>query len=294
MIDLSDTLILIKSAGDLATGVALRLHRSGFPLVMTELPHPLMVRRTVSFGEAVNLERIQLEGVTAVCVPDAESAQALAGQPAADRPIPILVDPEAHCREMLRPTVVVDAIMAKRNQGTAITDAPLVVALGPGFTAGSDCHVVIETNRGNSLGRLIYQGSAEPDTGVPGNVGGKTIERLLRSPADGVIENLVEIGERVTQGQVVARVGHYEVRSEVDGVLRGLIRSGMWVSADLKIGDVDPRAESAHCFLVSDKSLAIGGGVLEAVMAFLTRKSSGINIQAPVNRSSEIGHEMKN
>lgn len=271
MIDLRDTLILIKGAGDLATGVALRLYRSGFPLVMTELPQPLMVRRTVSFGEAVNLERVQVEGVTAVHVSDAATAQVLAAQPLAGRPIPILVDPEAGCRVLLEPAVVVDAIMAKCNLGTAITDAPLVVALGPGFSAGSDCHAVIETNRGHNLGRPIYQGSAEPNTGVPGDVGGKTIERLLKAPVAGVIEDRADIGQRVVQGQVVAAIDGHEVRARIDGILRGLVRSGMWVYAGLKIGDIDPRAEPAHCFTVSDKALAIGGGVLEVVMTFLTQ-----------------------
>lgn len=272
MIDLRDSLILIKGAGDLASGVALRLFRSGFPIVMTEIPHPMMVRRTVSFGEAVNQGQMQVEGVTATCAHDLAEVTTLLADHSRQRSIPILVDPDACCRVPLKPIVLLDAIMAKSNLGTKIIDAPLVVALGPGFNAGVDCHVVIETNRGHSLGRPIYQGCAEPNTGVPGDVGGKTIERLLRAPVDGVITNRVEIGEYVTRGQAVASVNGCDVCSEIDGVLRGLIHSGMWVSRGLKIGDVDPRAEPGHCFLASDKSLAIGGGVLEAVMAFLTRR----------------------
>lgn len=269
LIDLSDTLVLIKGGGDLATGVALRLYHSGFPVVMTELPQPLMVRRTVSFGEAVNLGQMQVEGVTAVRVADAGAAQRVLAE-RGPRRIPVLVDPQACCRVPLHPAVLVDAIMAKRNLGTTRQDAPLVIALGPGFCAGEDCHVVIETNRGHMLGRPLYQGSAEADTGVPGSVGGKTVERLLRAPAAGVLQARAEIGDRVALGQVVAVVSGQEVRAGTDGVLRGMVRSGMPVSAGLKIGDVDPRAEPAHCFLVSDKSLSIGGGVLEAVMHSLT------------------------
>lgn len=272
MIDLRSSIILIRGGGDLASGVALRLFRSGFPLLMTELPRPLMVRRTVSFGEAVNEGRMEVEGIRAVLADDIEAAERMLLSRGSERAIPVIVDPEALCRERLRPLVVVDAIMAKRNLGTRMTDAPLVIALGPGFTAGIDCHAVVETNRGHRLGRAIYEGGAEPDTGMPGDVGGKTVERILRSPCEGLIEGAAEIGERLASGQLVATVDGREVRARTDGVLRGLIRPGSRVSAGLKIGDVDPRARREHCFLVSDKSLAIGGGVLEAVMAFLSRR----------------------
>ena len=271
MLELRDYLVLIKGAGDLASGVALRLFHSGFPIVMTELPAPLMVRRTVSFGEAVNLGHIRVEDVTAVHVSDVNAAHSVLSAGGTERRIPVLVDPQAACRALLRPTIVVDAIMAKRNLGTTLADAPLVVALGPGFSAGVDCQVVIETNRGHYLGRPLYQGAAEPNTGVPGNIAGKSVERLLRAPASGILENRAEIGDRVVAGQVVAMVGGQAVRSEIDGVLRGLVRSGLHVTANFKIGDVDPRAEPAHCFTISDKALAIGGGVLEAVMGYLTQ-----------------------
>lgn len=270
MIDLSDILVLIKGGGDLATGVALRLFHSGFPVVITELPQPLMVRRTVSLGEAVNLGRMQVEDVTAVCVENADEARRMVCGHGANRQIPVLADPPASCRVLLQPVILVDAIMAKRNLGTAGNDAPLVVALGPGFCAGTDCHVVIETNRGHNLGRPIYRGEAEPDTGVPGEIGGKSAERLLRAPVAGVVETRAEIGDRVTLGQTVAVINGQEVRAQIDGVLRGLVRHGVWVNAACKIGDVDPRANREHCYRVSDKSLAIGGGVLEVAMSFLT------------------------
>jgi xanthine dehydrogenase accessory factor len=273
MIDPGACIILIKGGGDLATGVATRLFRSGFPLVITELAHPLMVRRTVSFGEAVNEGHVQVEGIEAELVGNMETTERMLYLTGRDRVIPVIVDPEARCRERLHPLVIVDAIMAKRNIGTSITDAPFVVALGPGFSAGTDCHAVIETNRGHRLGRVIYEGAAEPDTGLPGDVGGKTVERLLRAPAGGVVEGAVTIGEHVHSGQLVAEVDGQGVYAQIDGVLRGLVHSGLHVDKGLKIGDIDPRAERSHCFLVSDKSLAIGGGVLEAIMSFIMTRT---------------------
>jgi xanthine dehydrogenase accessory factor len=270
-LDTPDFLVLIKGAGDLATGVAVRLFRCGFRLAMTEIPRPLMVRRTVSFGEAVYEGKVQVEGIEAIRAADCCEARAAI----ASGKIPILIDPAAHCLGELRPTVVVDAIMAKHNLGTRITDAPTVIALGPGFTAGVDCHAVVETNRGHSLGRVITHGSAEPDTGQPGEIGGKTNERLVRAPVTGVVIAKAAIGERVAEGQILAQVGNEPVCSGTAGVLRGMIRSGAEVSAGTKIGDVDPRAEPGHCYLVSDKSLAIAGGVLEALLAV---QAHGISI----------------
>ncbi len=260
-------IVIIKGAGDLASGVAVRLYRCGFQLVMTEIPHPLMVRRTVSFGEAVCDGTTQVEGIQAVRVEDCRQARKVI----ADGKIPILVDPEAACIHELHPAVLVDAIMAKVNTGTQIDDAPLVIALGPGFTAGVDCHAVVETNRGHHLGRVIEQGCAEPNTGQPGEVGGKSTERLLRAPVNGVVEVLAAIGDRVSQGQIVARVDGAEVHAQTSGVLRGMIRSGVQVDAGTKIGDVDPRAKVSYCFEVSEKSLAIAGGVLEAIFDFQRR-----------------------
>jgi xanthine dehydrogenase accessory factor len=180
----------------------------------------------------------------------------------------VLVDPRAASAAELAPSVLIDAIMAKRNTGTTLSDAPVVIALGPGFTAGVDCHAVIETNRGHCLGRVITEGSAEPDTGRPGLIAGKTDERILRAPADGPVEGLASIGNRVEVGEIVARVDGHDVRAGTSGVLRGLVRPGALVPAGEKIGDVDPRAEPEHCYLISDKALAIAGGVLEAILRF--------------------------
>lgn len=263
-----ESIVLIKGAGDLASGVAVRLYRCGYRLVMTEIPHPLMVRRTVSFGEAVCDGVTQVEGIQAVRAENCSRAREIL----ADGKIPVLVDPEAACKQELRPAVLIDAIMAKVNTGTTINDAPLVIALGPGFTAGVDCHAVVETNRGHHLGRVIYQGCAEPNTGQPGEIGGKSTERLLRAPVAGVVEAQNKIGDRVSEGQIVAHVDDAPVYALTSGVLRGMIRGGVRVDAGTKIGDVDPRAVYAHCFEVSDKGLAIAGGVLEAMLAAQPRE----------------------
>ncbi len=256
-------LVLIKGAGDLASGVAARLHRCGFPVVMTELAEPLMVRRAVSFGEAVYAGQVEIEAITARRVADVPAARAAL----AEGVIPVLVDPQAACRHDLRPVVLVDAILAKQNLGTQITDAPLVVALGPGFTAGEECHAVIETSRGHWLGRVIWQGAALPDTGVPGEIAGVRSGRVLRAPVSGTFTAHAAIGDRVVAGQLVATVDGHELRTGIAGILRGIVRSGLAVFQGLKVGDIDPRAQPEHCFTISDKSYAIAGGVLEAILS---------------------------
>jgi xanthine dehydrogenase accessory factor len=266
-----DTLVLIKGAGDLASGVAYRLHRSGFPIVMTELPTPTMVRRAVSFGQAVYDGEMTVEGVTARRVENPDEALALAHQGEA---IPILVDPEAGAVSSLKPTVLVDAIIAKRNTGTRITDAPLVIALGPGFTAGADCHAAIETNRGHWLARILYQGSPQPDTKTPGKVKGHTRGRVIRAPAAGHLLPVARVGDQLRKGDLIGTVEGHEVRAMFDGVLRGLIHPSVPVTKGLKIGDLDPRDVGRHCFTISEKSLAIGGAVLEAILAWLSQGGS--------------------
>ncbi|MCB0045136.1 MAG: EF2563 family selenium-dependent molybdenum hydroxylase system protein [Caldilineaceae bacterium] len=262
--DISETLIVVKGGGDLAGGVIRRLKRAGFPLIVTELAAPLFVRRTVSFGESVYAGRVEIEGIAAQHAATPEEAQKLATTAV----VPVLVDPRAAVVDALRPAVVVDAVMAKRNTGTHMNDAPLVIALGPGFTAGEDCHAVVETMRGHNLGRLIYAGSAQPNTGTPGIVGGHGAERVLRAPAAGHVEAYVAISERVRQDQRIAAVAGKEVRAPFDGVLRGIIHPSVMVTPGMKIGDVDPRDSVDHCFTISDKALAIGGAVLEAVLAW--------------------------
>jgi xanthine dehydrogenase accessory factor len=256
-------LIVIKGGGDLASGVAYRLKRAGFPLIITELPAPMLVRRAVCYGDAIYQGHITVDGLTARRVDTIEQA----GQLAATGTIPVLVDPAAGVIAALHPAVVIDAIMAKRNTGTRLGHAPLVIALGPGFTAGQDCHAVIETNRGHWLGRVITHGSPQTDTGSPGAVKGHTAGRVLRAPAAGHVLPHAHIGEIIRQGQLIATVEGQELRAPFDGILRGLIHQTVPVTPGLKIGDLDPRGEVDYCFHISDKSLSIAGGVLEAILA---------------------------
>lgn len=262
-----EILVLIKGAGDLGSGVAARLHRAGFPVVMTEVAAPLMVRRTVCFGEAAYDGEVSVEGIVARQVSGPQDVAGILAQGV----IPLLIDPQAASRVDLHPIVLVDAIMAKRNTGTTLGDAACVIGLGPGFTAGLDCHAVIETNRGHWLGRVLWQGQAQPDTGTPGEVAGRRAERVLRAPVAGRLEAHTAIGDRVTAGQLVASVDGQDLHAQIDGVLRGLLHPGLAVAAGVKVGDIDPRAEPSHCFTISDKSQAIGGGVLEAILACLAQ-----------------------
>ncbi len=258
-----NTLIIIKGSGDLASGVAYRLKRSRFPVIMTELPNPSFVRRTVSFGEAVYSNKITIENITAQVVSTSAKAQQLV----TTQNIPILIDPQANVVNQLKPTVVIDAILAKVNTGTCINDAPLVIALGPGFTAGQDCHAIIETQRGHTLGRVIYEGQAIPNTGTPGLVKGYGTDRVLRAPSDGFVIGMATIGDKLQQGQLIATVGAHQIKAPFNGVLRGLIHPQVKVKTGQKIGDLDPRGNIDHCFTISDKSLAIGGGVVETILA---------------------------
>jgi xanthine dehydrogenase accessory factor len=253
--------VAIKGGGDLGTGVAYRLHRAGLCVLVTELPNPLVIRRRVALATAVYQGVAQVEGITARRV-EADQELFAAWQRGE---VPVLVDPQALVVSRLQPTVLVDAVMAKKNTGTHITDAPIVIALGPGFVAGRDAHAVIETQRGHCLGRVIYQGAAAPDSGEPGSTQGVSLKRVLRAPAAGHFETLCQIGDHVQAGQIVARVGDTPLCAAIDGVVRGLLAPGLEVQAGLKVGDVDPRGVVEHCFLVSDKALAIGGGALEAV-----------------------------
>lgn len=268
---LEHILIVVKGAGDLATGVIHRLHRAGMRVVATELPQPLVIRRAVAFASAVYAGTWQVEGIIACRVADETAMNCTL----ANGQVPVWVDPQAQVVQRFHPDVVVDATMTKRNIGTALADATVVVALGPGFVAGQDCHAVIETSRGHDLGRVIFQGQAQPDTGTPGIVGGESIRRLLRAPADGLFVERRQIGELVCAGETVAEVGGQPVVAQLDGVLRGLLHDGLIVRAGLKVGDVDPRAVIEHCFSISDKARAIGGSVLETILYCLRSRPCG-------------------
>ena len=257
-------IVLIRGAGDLGSGVAFRLYHAGYPVVMVDLPTPLLVRRTVSFGSAIFEPGgvYQVEGITSRVI-KADSAVWLAIR---GGEIPILVDTDGAWRNV-NAQVVIDARLAKRNIDTTLEDAQLVLALGPGFVAGEDCHAIVETQRGHSLGRVIWQGSAAPNTGIPGNVGGKDSQRVLRAPRAGHVKPNAAIGDPIEQGAVIATVEGEPIIAAFTGVLRGLIHESVEVWAGLKVGDLDPRGVREHCFTISDKALAIGGGVLEAILS---------------------------
>ena len=276
-------LTLMRGGGDLATGVAYRLHKAGFPLVVLELPQPLVVRRTVALATAVLEGEVTVEELHGRLVETPAAAVTLAQEGA----IPVLVAPELEpfttalqsSAGMNQPTIVVDARMVKRNLDTGKEQAPLVVALGPGFSAGVDCDAVVETMRGHWLGRVIWEGTALPDTGTPGLVAGKGKERVLRAPTGGVVtwrspgsQRETAIGDRVREGEVIGSVNGTVVTAPFAGVVRGLIAPGTAVRRGLKIGDVDARGDPAACYTISDKALAVGGGVVEAVLTWLNRQ----------------------
>jgi xanthine dehydrogenase accessory factor len=262
--------ILIRGAGDLATGVALELYEAGLKrLLFLEREQPMAVRRLVAFSEAVFEGRVDVEGIAAVRI-DAPDQAAVAW----DRgEIPVLVDPGMTCLKEVQPQILVDALLAKRNTGIHRGMAPLVVGLGPGFVAGEDVHCVVETHRGHGLGEVRLVGSACPNTGIPGPVLGKSLERLLRAPRDGIFTACRAIGDMVQEGEAVGQVDAQgavvPVTTLTSGVIRGLLRSGVIVEKGLKLGDVDPRGETWRCRRVSDKARAVGQGVVRAVRAHL-------------------------
>ena len=263
-------LALIRGAGDLATGIALRLWRSGIRVVLTDLERPTAIRRTVAFSEAIVYGETTVEDVTARLAANADEARALLAQGI----VPVLADPGCACREALAPDALVDAILAKRNLGTKITDAPVVVGVGPGFTAGEDCHAVVETMRGHTLGRVIYSGSALPNTNIPGLIGGFAGERVLRAPCDGIFTAVHRIGDTVEEGETIGFVEGQPMKCTISGVLRGVLDDGVPVKKGMKSGDVDPRCKPEYCTTISDKALAVGGGVVEAVL-YLNAKQQG-------------------
>jgi xanthine dehydrogenase accessory factor len=293
---------VIKGAGDIASGIALRLHHAGFNIAMTEIAAPTAVRRRVCFSQAVYEGTARVEDITAVLVrDDAEMPRAFAA-----KQIAVFIDSKALIVRRCKPGILVDAVMAKRNTGTALNDAPVVIGVGPGFTAGIDCHGIVETKRGHTLGRLLIRGSALPNTGVPGEIGGYTAERLLRAGADGIFEAKAEIGDRVQEGDIVAVIhprskGPAEnpddalvrgvlgtlpdggiaskgipICAKIAGIVRGLLPSGISVNIGMKAGDIDPRCEREHCFTVSDKALAIAGGVLEGILFFTAERRKNL------------------
>lgn len=254
---------VVRGGGDIASGTIQKLYNSGFKILVLEVEKPTAIRRRVCFGEAVYEGEITIEGATARLISSLNEAV----EAWRNNIIPVLIDPKGNCIEKIKPEIVVDGILAKRNLGTHIDMAEITIALGPGFEAGIDVHAVIETMRGHNLGKIIYQGRAMEDTGVPGEIKGFSKERVIYSPANGVIKNMRNIGDIVKSGELLAYVDDFEVRATIDGVLRGIIREGSKLTEGLKLADIDPRLdEQQNCFTISDKARSIGGGVLEAIL----------------------------
>ncbi len=262
-------LVLMRGAGDIATGVALRLMRAGFSVAMTELPVPSAIRRTVAFSEAMRAGMATVEGVTARFASSPKEALCVLKEGG----LPVFADPALESLPLFAPGALVDAALAKRNLGVTMKSAPIVVGLGPGFTAGVDCHAAIETMRGHDLGRVYYEGAPMPNTGMPGEIGGQSGARLLRAPASGLFCPLLEIGATVAAGDVVATVNGIAMRAAIPGVLRGLLPPGFPVTEGMKSGDIDPRGNVSACFTVSDKARSIGGAALEAILHFAGRSA---------------------
>jgi len=260
---LNELVIAVKGAGEMATGIVCRLYNANFKQIfMMEIENPMAVRRRVSFCEAVHDGTACVEGISAVKTQGPSGIQTAWSQ----NTIPVLVDPSWEAIKQLNPHVVVDAVIAKRNLGTTITEAPLVIGLGPGFTAGENVHMAVETNRGHDLGRVMLNGSPEPNTGIPGTIAGFAGERVLRAPCAGIFTSHLDIGALVQKGDVIGHVDGQPVITIIDGVIRGLIRPQTHVKAGLKIGDVDPRGKLAYCNTISEKARALGGSVLEAIL----------------------------
>lgn len=273
-------LIICRGGGDLATGIVHRLFRAGFPVLVLETDSPAAIRRQVSFSEAVYDGTATVEGVTAERI--ASANRAAVNHVLEEGRVPLLVDPEGSSIPLLKPDIVVDAIIAKKNLGTAKEMAPLVIGVGPGFTAGEDVDLVVESMRGHNLARIFTTGSALPNTGIPGNIGGFTKERVLHAEAAGYMKNIRQIGDIVEKGEEIARIyekmtedgtfsGSYvSVEASISGMIRGLIREGYHFQKGFKIADIDPReSELANCFTISDKARSIGGSVLEAVCGYV-------------------------
>jgi xanthine dehydrogenase accessory factor len=260
---LDGPLVLLRGGGDLATGVAARLHRSGFAVMVTEIAKPLAVRRLVALAEAIYAGEIRIEDFVGRRVEGMQEALDVlsAGE------IPVLIDPDARICHALQPLALVDGRMLKKDHQVDFERAPLIIGLGPGFSAGENCHAVVETNRGHSMGRVLWDGSAEADTGIPEPVSGHAVDRVIRAPAAGEVRARVSLGTIVKKDELIATVGDADLLAPFDGALRGLLHDGVFVETGAKIGDLDPREQIDFCFQISDKALAVGGGVLEALLS---------------------------
>lgn len=272
---INNELVIVRGAGDLATGVVYSLYKAHFKVIILETQHPSAIRRKVALSEAVYDGKTKVEDIEAVLVKNYEEALNIIANKDY-KEIPILIDPNCEILNHIKPTFLIDAIIAKKNLGTNKSMAKYTIALGPGFTAGKDCDIVIETMRGHNLGRIYLEGKAIPNTGIPGNIGGKEAERVIHASSDGIIENIKNIGDFVREKEVIAYINNDNKKIEViapfEGLLRGIIRDGFKVRNGLKIADIDPRkSEYDNCFTISDKARNLGGAVLTAMMYLYNR-----------------------
>lgn len=260
-------LVIIRGGGDIASGIAVRLFNSGFRIIILEIDNPTAIRRKVSFAEAVYDGKVEIEGILGRLAEDMEDAVIMIN----NNTVSVLVDPDLKCLEQNKPCVLVDSILAKKNSGVKIGMADIVIGVGPGFTAGLDVDAAVETERGHYLGKVILNGCAASNTGIPGSIDGFKEERVIRALSDGKIEVISDIGTIVEAQDTVAKIGTVEIKANIKGVVRGMIRNGHHVTTGMKIGDVDPRGSIDFCFTVSDKARAVGGAVLEAILNLSSR-----------------------
>lgn len=263
-------IVIVRGGGDIATGICHRLYRAGFNVLILDIEKPTTIRRRVAFSEAIYIKEIEVEGVKAVHVKRIEDIYHEINK----GNIPVYIDPKGECINEVSPLAVVDSILAKKNLGTTMAMAPITIGVGPGFEAGVDVDLVIETKRGHFLGRVIYEGSAIQNTSIPGDILGHTEDRIIRSSAEGKVKSLIEIGDMVEKGQVICRVGETDVIANLSGIVRGMIKEGLYVTKGYKIGDIDPRGDSENVITISEKARAVGGAVLEAIMYM---KNRGLN-----------------
>jgi xanthine dehydrogenase accessory factor len=269
---LNSPLIVVRGAGDIATGTICRLHKSGMRVLALEVATPTAIRRTVSLSEAVYSGSSCVEEVSAVLAGSLFSCESIWQK----RQVPVLVDPDCHCLRVCTPVALVDAILAKKNCGTNMDMASITIGLGPGFTAGHDVHAVVETNRGHDLGRVMYKGSALANTGLAGNIAGVGRERVIYAPVSDGMRVSKDIGSVVGKGEIIARIGEEPVSAPIDGLVRGMIRDGFPVKQGMKVADIDPRSEQiANCYTISEKARCIAGGVLEVILHLSKARREG-------------------
>lgn len=263
-------IVIVRGGGDLASGTIQKLHRSGFKVLVLEVAKPTCIRRSVSFSEAIYEREVEIEGSTAVHVSSLSEIE----EAFRSNKIPVIIDEEGKYIKKIKPKILVDAIIAKKNMGTTRDMADITIALGPGFTAGQDVDVVIETSRGHNLGRLIFNGQALKNTGIPGNIMGFAKERVIYSSGQGIMRNIFDIGDMVRKDEIIAYIGDVEVKAAITGVLRGILRNDSIVIQGLKIADIDPRvSERVNCYTISDKARSVAGGVLEAILYLRNNQS---------------------